>query len=1252
MSSQPPNIDQRTYNDLVQQLSKLVFETKIEVHGAGKQWLPPDEVEIDLAGNAFASGILVGYLFNQDIQIDRTLVKKGEVLTQKLFEEIKQWKILKVKKDGTSNEQQVDLTDPNFSPDTLDKWILTQDINVNDKTISKGQVLDKSLAREIFSSRIKQIKLKPKQLKTADPGWALIRIFGRMAALVRDRLNQVPEKNFLTFLDLLGGQLNPPQPARVPLTFHLAEGSTSEGLVPKQTQVAAPPDADGATEVVFETEQDLVVTTAKLESIYVREPARDVFHKCFDIETGQQEPFPAFEGQDPIDHSLYIACNELFSLSKLTKLTLVIQTDKDSSAQNLTTIPLAQPVSGSSAQSAAVPTLKWLYWDGIQWQSLTPTDNSSSKNLWNVSFTTIPMMQACAVNKQEQRWLKARLQPVLAASPPIQTINCQAEVEFTSTPTQCFYNATSLDLNKDFYPFGEHPRVNDTFYIALPETFFDTGGEFIQPDSTIKITATLAAATYDASNLEIVWELGDGTEWRKIGNDPNDLVRWQTSPNSEAIDFTKSTSTKSPFFAETTFLLPKQLAPSTMNGQSGYWLRARITGGSYTRTSSSRTFKFYEEATLLAAEAKQNDSEITVTVDDIGSLKKGDVIRLQSDRPGEQNLKEQRTIQSVDVGDKKLTLEKLRNPYQAGTRILREVIISETTPQESNPPLLKSLTLTYQLKIKKAAIYCTYNDFTYLEPSDRIPLSPFTPTSDRVPTLYLGFSQPSALDQQHVPPFNNQPVTLYAEVEPLSPNDSLAAANAAETILQSPRLVWDYSSPAGWSPLPGVQDHTQGFFQRGLIQFIGPSDFQKASQFGRDLYWLRLRWEGGNFPIKPRLRRLLLNTTWAVQAMTLDQEVLGSSNGDRNQFFTTSQKPVLEGQRVEVQEPSPPTEEGTIEPVWVLWQEVPDFYQSQARDRHYMLDRQTGRVQFGDGQSGLVPPRGINNIRITYKTGGGVQGNKVAQTISQLKTTIPYVDRVINLEAAGGGAEQEDLEHLKERVPKQLRHRDRAVTKQDMEDLAYAVSTEVARVKVISADELTDPFQPLLSDNWLDPKTGEPTSQTSTERTQHKSSVTRGTVKVIIVPRSRDRQPIPSLALLKQVEGHLRDRAQPGVNLMVTGPRWAEVTVTAAIVPRFLEQADQVRTAVLQQLDSFLHPLTGGQGGTGWAFGRYPQRSDLYAVIQSVPGVDHVHGLKVDKMTPEKKSDESDKTLLGADVFIYSGPHQISLTLDQGGTQG
>ncbi|NES84398.1 MAG: baseplate protein J, partial [Moorea sp. SIO2B7] len=121
---------------------------------------------------------------------------------------------------------------------------------------------------------------KPTTEGKTDAAGALIRIFSRMVNSVSDRLNQVPEKNFLAFLNLIGGQLTPPQPAKVPLTFYLAEGSPVDGLVAAYTQVSAPPAEGSEEEIVFETDRELVVTTTQLQGVFVREPSQDRYRDC------------------------------------------------------------------------------------------------------------------------------------------------------------------------------------------------------------------------------------------------------------------------------------------------------------------------------------------------------------------------------------------------------------------------------------------------------------------------------------------------------------------------------------------------------------------------------------------------------------------------------------------------------------------------------------------------------------------------------------------------------------------------------------------------------------------------------------------------------------------------------------------------------------------------------------------------------------------------------------------------------------
>lgn len=1216
---------------------------------------------------------------------------------------------------------------------------------------------------------------KPASEGKTDAGGALIRIFGRMAKLVSDRLNQVPEKNFLAFLDLIGGQLKPPQPAKVPLTFYLAEGSPVDALVPAHTQVSALPGEGSDEEIVFETNRELVVTTTQLQAVFAREPERDKYSDLTNAATGQEdEAFLAFVGGSAIPHSLYITCPEIFALPELKELKLIITTNSNQSANQFQNL----------LQKNENLLLIWSYWNGSQWQTQTPSQTQISNQSITITFTDLPIPTPYEIQGETAKWLQANLTNISSISPNFpQVTNIQSSINVNQPnliPEICLFNATPLDLTKDFYPFGEQPEINDTFYIALHDIF-------VKPNTTITIDISLSYKPVNVNNLKINWEIDNGKTWQEITDKDNEL-RWI---DSSAIQFTDTNSMNS-IQAKLKFPPDHMPSPSTVNGETRYWIRARITQGHYGKAADERKYAVYDDLAVLTNTITKEATEIQV--DSLDLFKVGDIIRILPNTGG---FPEENQITKITQESNKLTLKTgiLNENLAVGTRIMRRLIITETISPTYEPPVIKSLELTYDFTIIEDAIYFSHNNFTYSRPdifttqlkqkatsgdkiitlatvkeltigefltihsetyqietinfeNNQVILTskinqnytkntlinryflPFTPTIDRESTFYLGFDKS----------FENKTVTLYAQVEPPLPYElstditaitgvtSLTeAANSGSTTLKvadvtgwqngdrvevqnplnakqydkytisdisnhqittnqplkrnynegnsvirltQPELVWEYSSPLGWQVL-GVQDETKAFSQRGLIQFIAPADFSKETTFGKQLYWLRVRWQSGNFRILPRLRRLLTNTIWAVQATTLREEVLGSSTHDPNQVFVANNTPILMGQQLEVQEGQvPPLFEsdqvtvirddlGEIEAVWVLWQEVPDFYGSSAHDRHYILDRQTGEIRFGDGQAGMIPPRGRNNIRLSfYRTGGGKQGNVTSQTISQLKTTIPYIDRVINLEAAAGGAQQETLDRLKERVPKQLRHRNRAVTLEDMADLAYSASTDVARVKVVPPDLMTANFSPLDQKFWLDPtKANVPfedslneklraitneTERTAFEKMMREINRRAGQVKLIILPYGSDRQPSPSLALLEQVETYIRSRCEVTVDLVLTAPKWQEVSVTATITPISLSEADLVRNSVRQRLEAFLHPLTGGKG-LGWQFGRYPQKSDFYAIIQSISGVERVNYLEVE--LPSKEANLSlNADSLNADSLIYSGNHIINVT--------
>ena len=72
----------------------------------------------------------------------------------------------------------------------------------------------------------------------SDPGITLIELFSWMMELVIYRLNKVPDKNYVKFLELIGIRLAPGSPASTDVTLRLAAPQEAVITVPMGTDVA------------------------------------------------------------------------------------------------------------------------------------------------------------------------------------------------------------------------------------------------------------------------------------------------------------------------------------------------------------------------------------------------------------------------------------------------------------------------------------------------------------------------------------------------------------------------------------------------------------------------------------------------------------------------------------------------------------------------------------------------------------------------------------------------------------------------------------------------------------------------------------------------------------------------------------------------------------------------------------------------------------------------------------------------------
>src|SRR5438445_10499127 len=101
----------------------------------------------------------------------------------------------------------------------------------------------------------------------SDPGVTLVQLFAWLTEMLIYRLGKVPELNYLKFLQLLGIELQPAEPATAEITFPVLETFAAPYvIVPLRTQVSAEA-TDGGRPVTFEIERALYALTPRLASV-------------------------------------------------------------------------------------------------------------------------------------------------------------------------------------------------------------------------------------------------------------------------------------------------------------------------------------------------------------------------------------------------------------------------------------------------------------------------------------------------------------------------------------------------------------------------------------------------------------------------------------------------------------------------------------------------------------------------------------------------------------------------------------------------------------------------------------------------------------------------------------------------------------------------------------------------------------------------------------------------------------------------
>lgn len=1043
------------------------------------------------------------------------------------------------------------------------------------------------------------------------PGMALAHIYARMLQALGERVNRAPDKNRLAFFDQLGVNLITAQAAVAPVVF-APISQIGDARVPAGSQVAAQvPGRDDP--MVFETRNTVALVAAQLMEVVTLWPGRDSYADHSAAALGGSA-FELFAGLKPVPHELYLAHGKHFALAGQARVDVQFELTRPSSEP----LPWA-----------------WEYWDGEVWRQFkaftdgattTVASAASATAIGSVDGTagltrsgTVRLATDCAetkrrrINGSDSYWIRARLTEPMPRRPGlslplVDRVSIRSFVSNSGLKADAaFVDGLKLDATKSFYPFGQQPQPGTTFYAANTEALSKPG----------------AVVTFAAVDSETPQDKGgNGTT---PGTAPTLVTEYWDGSLWQALTVNSGSAASLIDGGSLTITVPKNMEQTFVNGELAPWLRVRISSGGFYRT---RTISWTDSKNTPAT--SDDILNTVVVVETVPPAIDAFAISYEYESPQEAtdacivfsdfawlDFTDEARWRGTAFEPFSLSSDSVPTVYFGFDRPLPADLVSLYLDIEEVPGRLRGPLLLWE----------------YFDGEAWLAVAALDETANLVRPGMVAVPWPGAR---------------------LRPSGEAVLAEGA--VVQMANVAQAAQFRAGGLLFIGEPEKgelvTVDRVGKGTLTLKAPvsKTYQRAPiavamlpRFGTPRTWLRARLQSDGDPAETRVNGVFVNAAWAAQVRTYQQETMGSSNGEANQAFFVRQVPVLAGELIEVRELSGPRaavelpmleqdlvaqgvpadavrtvtdpRTGAIAEAWVRWENRPNLYFSGPDDRHCTIERSGGRVIFGDGVHGRVPPIGSDNIRaVRYNSGGGVGGNVPAGAISQILSGVPAAG-VTNPRAAEGGANGESTEAVRIRAPQVLLHRNQALSLGDYEALARAASPAVAVARAIP---VTHP-------------SGRPAA---------------GWVKVIIQPHGQEPRPQPSFGLRRQVERYLASRipASMGGQISVVGPDYLPVGVEARVAPLDPFRAGEVHDGVVRALLAFLHPVTGGPDGMGWPSGRDVYLSDVAAVVEAIPGVDYVETLNL--LLDGAPGGEF--VAIPADRIVVAGPLRITITGNEG----
>jgi len=844
----------------------------------------------------------------------------------------------------------------------------------------------------------------------SDPGITLVELFAWMTEMILYRLNKVPDKVYVTLLDLIGIKLRPPQPAQTMVSFNLVDGAETGVWVPKGTQIASEPTESG-DQIVFETDKELYVTHVKAVKCYSLERDKVADNSSF-IGKGQSDGFDVFQGIKQIDRMYFLGDNRFAALKEVSTIQIIFD------------FPEAK-------EENPLDIVEWEYWNGRRWRELSPVTIPKEEMIGaggskrGIAFQgpieDIKPGDPCNQGLEEDAeiyWIRAKLieVPIRDEATMIDTVIVSAMVlQDGVLPDTAIANTGAgiylpLDLSRSFYPFGEDPDFEYSFYLSAEECFG-------RVDSLIRIEFQLAdpssiSAPNASPDLRVKWEFWNGKRWAEI---------CVTTPMGPATPIGYSFVDTTLAFSQgghVSFLRPKEMQKTEVNGAEGNWVRARIEQGNYGKAGKFEIEDgnwVWKEPRPLRPPAFSSimlkysqvpySVQKFITYNDFNYKDQSEIVKI-----------EHRYIQPFE-------------PYK-----------------EENPAIY--LAFSHVLPPKPVCLYFRMEEEEQAPDANLFTEEPFAEEglserkkkdqrlSQRVVWEYWNGKVWTGLQ----PRDETRNLQRSGVLEFSGPRDMTAKREFGENLFWiRGRLEMGSYTRAPWCLDLRLNTVTSLNAETIRNEVVGFSDGTPDQTF--------------NFGRSPVLKGQKLLVRENEVPSRRDAKLITKEEG--------------EDAIREVRD-----DNGNVIEVWVRWHEVESFYSSGATSRHYMIDPISGEIKFGDGIRGMIPPLGADNlVAEEYRTGGGTIGNVGASSLVVLRQSIAYIESCFNAYPATGGSDRETIDEAKMRGPQVIKNRYRAVTSEDFEWLALRASGSVARARCMPSPRRAGEVTVLII-----PKAGESTA--------------------------------------------------------------------------------------------------------------------------------------------------------------------------------